>query len=249
MIKPYLKLNYGIKEEKEVKNEEDFNIVKGLKINFDNDNIKYEKQKEIQKIFFEKKEEKKLKESDLIKPYLKLNYGFKEENEVKDEEDVNIFKGLKVHFDNDTVKYGKYNNNQKLIQEKTNNIVENQQKEESKELNEINKDEEQNNIHQEDNVGENQNIEQNIEEVDEEIHYENHENDNNENGIGIGDMESKDNNFEEEENINEEEQEFNYEEEQKDVMEVDQEKDNENQIEEEIQEDNDEVQEDNEEDN
>ena len=249
LIKPYLKLNYGIKEEKEVKNEEDFNIVKGLKINFDNDNIKYEKQKEIQKIFFEKKEEKKLNESDLIKPYLKLNYGFKEENEVKDEEDANIFKGLKVHFDNDTVKYGKYNNNQKLTQEKTNDIVQNQQKEENKEFNEINEDEVQNNIHQENNVGENQNIEQNNEEVDEEIHYENHENDNNENGIGIGDMESKDNNFEEEENINEEEQEFNYEEEQKDVMEVDQEKDNENQIEEEIQEDNDEVQEDNEEDN
>ena len=191
----------------------------------------------------------KIDESDLIKPYLKLNYGFKEENEVKDEEDANIFKGLKVHFDNDTVKYGKYNNNQKLTQEKTNDIVQNQQKEENKEFNEINEDEEQNNIHQEDNVGENQNIEHNNEEVDEEIHYENHENDNNENGIGIGDMESKDNNFEEEENINEEEQEFNYEEEQKDVMEVDQEKDNENQIEEEIQEDNDEVQEDNEEDN
>ena len=240
-IKPILKLDFGIKEKYEGK--EDFNIAKGLKINYDDDKVKAEKHKDNKGINIENvKEIKEVKEiievkaikeegNEPIKQILKLDFGIKEKYEGK--EDFNIAKGLKINYEDDQDKHEK-----KTI-EKSNEFEQNEQKEENQEKIVINEQEQQIILNDE-----NQNLEQNEENAEEEMNYENQENVNDENGMEIengneGQLEEmaeakfKEN---EEEMQYEGEEEYNYEEEeQKDGFEG-QEEDNENQMEEENQE-------------
>ena len=152
-------------------------------------------------------------DDEILKPPLKLDFGFKDDYEEKSDTDFEIIKGLKLNFDNEN----KNNVNTNINIEKTNEIIDNQE-------NIIINGEE-----------ENQNIEQNNEE--EEIHYENHENDENDNppedGGEFNNEQGKEEiNFEEDgEEMQYEEQEGNVienEEEQNDVIEIGQENENDN---------------------
>ena len=152
-------------------------------------------------------------DDEILKPALKLDFGFQDDYEEKSDTDFDIIKGLKLNFDNDN----KNNVNTHINIEKTNEIIDNQE-------NIIINGEE-----------EDQNIEQNNEE--EEIHYENHENDENDNpqeeGGEFNNEQGKEEiNFEENgEEMQYEEQEENVienEEEQHDVIEIGQEDENEN---------------------
>jgi len=152
-------------------------------------------------------------DNEILKPALKLDFGFQDDYEEKSDTDFDIIKGLKLNFDNDN----KNNVNTNINIEKTNEIIDNQE-------NIIINGEE-----------ENQNIEQNNEE--EEIHYENHENDENDNpqeeGGEFNNEQGKEEiNFEEDgEEMQYEEQEENVienEEEQHDVIEIGQEDENDN---------------------
>ena len=152
-------------------------------------------------------------DDEILKPALKLDFGFQDDYEEKSDTDFDIIKGLKLNFDNDN----KNNVNTNINIEKTNEIIDNQE-------NIIINGEE-----------ENQNIEQNNEE--EEIHYENHENDENDNpqeeGGEFNNEQGKEEiNFEEDgEEMQYEEQEENVienEEEQHDVIEIGQEDENDN---------------------
>ena len=152
-------------------------------------------------------------DDEILKPALKLDFGFQDDYEEKSDTDFDIIKGLKLNFDNDN----KNNVNTHINIEKTNEIIDNQE-------NIIINGEE-----------ENQNIEHNNEE--EEIHYENHENDENDNPLEDGgefnnEQGKEEINFEEDgEEMQYEEQEENVienEEEQHDVIEIGQEDENEN---------------------
>ena len=152
-------------------------------------------------------------DDEILKPALKLDFGFQDDYEEKSDTDFDIIKGLKLNFDNDN----KNNVNTHINIEKTNEIIDNQE-------NIIINGEE-----------ENQNIEQNNEE--EEIHYENHENEENDNPLEEGgefnnEQGKEEINFEEDgEEMQYEEQEENVienEEEQHDVIEIGQEDENEN---------------------
>ena len=152
-------------------------------------------------------------DDEILKPALKLDFGFQDDYEEKSDTDFDIIKGLKLNFDNDN----KNNVNTHINIEKTNEIIDNQE-------NIIINGEE-----------ENQNIEHNNEE--EEIHYENHENEENDNPLEEGgefnnEQGKEEINFEEDgEKMQYEEQEENVienEEEQHDVIEIGQEDENEN---------------------
>ena len=210
-----------------------------LEIEEDNKENKIEKEeKEIIEI---KKEI--IKEDELIKPYLKLDFGLDEHRYYDDkiEVDLNIIKGLKLNFDN--VKTKKEN---KIIQ----NINIEESKEKPKEDNIINLQQENHNINQEE---ENQNIKINDKNIEEEVKYENNEDENEnemeDNGLPVeyiaqgenGQMEEV--NYEEdgeemqyeevEENDNEDEQEHISENDEKnDIIETVNEDNDENQIEE-----------------
>ena len=188
------------------------------------------------KEIFEVKKEIKEDDDDIIKPMLKLDFGFEGYNDNEDE-DFNIIRGMKLNFDDDKTKC-----------EKHNDIIQNIEVEQS---NDLVKEENQGNIIiKEEN--ENINEEENNEHIEEEVKYENNEieNENEENGIDIEDGEeehyehAEEVNFGEdgeemryeEENINEIDQENNYEEEGNDAVEYKNDDNNENQIEEDIQE-------------
>ena len=152
-------------------------------------------------------------DDEILKPALKLDFGFQDDYEEKSDTDFDIIKGLKLNFDNDN----KNNVNTHINIEKTNEIIDNQE-------NIIINGEE-----------ENQNIEHNNEE--EEIHYENHENEENDNPLEEGgefnnEQGKEEINFEEDgEEMQYEEQEENVienEEEQHDVIEIGQEDENDN---------------------
>ena len=176
-------------------------------------------QNEVLRDSLEANDIKKEKDNDdeIIKPILKLDFGFKDEYEDKNDYDSDIVRGLKLNFDNDN----NINGNLNINIEKSNETNNNQE-------NIIIKGEE-----------ENQNIEQNNEE--EEVNYENHENDENEN---IQEEGGEFNNEQGEEEINCEEdgEEMRYEEqeenvneneeEQNDVIKIGQEGENENEDEE-----------------
>ena len=165
-----------------------------------------------------KKEKEKDNDDEIIKPMFKLDFGFKDDYEDKNDDDLEIVRGLKLNFDNDN----NINTPLNIIVEKSNEINNNQE-------NIIIKGEE-----------ENQNIEQNNEE-EEEVHYENHENDENENiqeegGELNNEQGNEEINFEEDgEEMRYEEQEENVNEngeEQNDVIKIGQEGENENENEE-----------------
>ena len=198
------------------------------------DSLEIEEENKDKEIFEIKKEIKE--DDDIIKPMLKLDFGFEEYNDNEDE-DFNIIRGMKLNFDDDKTKC-----------EKHNDIIQNIEVEQS---NDLVKEENQGNIIiKEEN--ENINEEENNEHIEEEVKYENNEieNENEENGIDIEDGEeehyehAEEVNFEEngeemryeEENINEIDQENNYEEEGNDAVEYKNDDNNENQIEEDIQE-------------
>ena len=201
-IKPVLKINYGINDDDYAKNEEDdINIMKGLKLNLDEHKVvdvlrsdslmisgQFSKQN--------KNEEKNLnieisKEEDdnaFIKPVLKLDYGIEEEY-VKEEEDLNLVKGLKLKLDEDKVPNIIQNDIFKLSREiqesKENeqnviNEVENQNQngEKNEEIVENGNNEINNEVHNEENVEEEEHFEEmNYENGGEmeqggEIHYE-----------------------------------------------------------------------------
>ena len=199
-IKPVLKINYGINDDDYAKNEEDdINIMKGLKLNLDEHKVvdilrsdslmisgQFSKQN--------KNEEKNLnieisKEEDdnaFIKPFLKLDYGIEEEY-VKEEEDLNLVKGLKLKLDEDKVPNIIQNDIFKLSREiqesKENeqnviNEVENQNQngEKNEEIVENGNNEINNEVHNEENVEEEEHFEEmnyeNGGEMEGEIHYE-----------------------------------------------------------------------------
>ena len=198
-IKPVLKINYGINDDDYAKNEEDdINIMKGLKLNLDEHKVvdvlrsdslmisgQFSKQN--------KNEEKNLnieisKEEDdnaFIKPFLKLDYGIEEEY-VKEEEDLNLVKGLKLKLDEDKVPNIIQNDIFKLSREiqesKENeqnviNEVENQNQngEKNEEIVENGNNEINNEVHNEENVEEEEHFEEmNYENGGEmeQIHYE-----------------------------------------------------------------------------
>ena len=176
-------------------------------------------QKEVLRDSLDVNEIKKVKDNDdeIIKPIFKLDFGFKDDYEEQSDNDSDIVRGLKLNFD----KENNFNVKSNINIEKSNEINDNQE-------NIIINGEE-----------ENQNIEQNN--VEEEIHYENHENDENENvqeeGSELNNEQGEEEiNFEEDgEEMQYEEQEENineYEEEQNDVIKIGQEGENENENEE-----------------
>ena len=173
-----------------------------LEIEEDNKENKIEKEeKEIIEI---KKEI--IKEDELIKPYLKLDFGLDEHRYYDDkiEVDLNIIKGLKLNFDN--VKTKKEN---KIIQ----NINIEESKEKPKEANIINLQQENHNINQEE---ENQNIKINDKNIEEEVKYENNEDENEnemeDNGLPVEYIAQGENGQMEEVNYEEDGEEMQYEE-------------------------------------
>ena len=198
------------------------------------DSLEIEEENKEKEIVEVKKEIKE--DDDIIKPMLKLDFGFKGYNDNEDE-DYDIIRGMKLNFDDDKAKC-----------EKHNDIVQNIEVEQSNDL--VKEENQENILIKEEN--ENINEEENNEHIEEEVKYENNEieNENEENGMDIEDGEeehyehAEEINFEEdgeemryeEENINEIDQENNYEEEGNDAVEYKNDDNNENQIDEDIQE-------------
>ena len=208
------------------------------------------KEKEILEV---KKEIKDKDKYYLIKPMLKLDFGFKEHDDYEEifeeiyEEDLGVVRGLRLKFDEDKNKIkneNKKDNKQNINIEVSNELKENTAKKENQENFEINGEEPQS-IHEVGN--ENDNLEENNEHIEEEIQYENHENENEENGMEIGNREEEQYEQGEEVDFEENEEGMNYEEENINIVEqtheYEDEENNENQIKEENQEEKEEFEE------
>ena len=128
----------------------------------ENNNINNESQYELNLMNKEIKDENS--DSDLIKPIFKLDFGFKEDDNVKDEINFDIMQGLKLNFENDKKEENKENI---IIKEEDHQSIHG----EEEEINYENHENEENEME----VNYEQEEEYNVEEDEEEMKYEEEE--------------------------------------------------------------------------